>query len=80
MDLEDKLRHERNRALQEGHKKGRQEGLQKGLQEGLAQGEYQGTIRTLTVLVKDGTLSLSKAAQLANLNEAEFTAAMNRLL
>ena len=42
-------------------------------------GEYQGKIRTLSVLVKDGTLPLAKAAQLANLDEAGFTAAMNRL-
>ncbi len=91
MDLQDKLRHERNRAkaegLQEGHEKGRQEGLreghergrQEGLREGLTQGEMEGTIRTLSALVKDGTLPIAKAAQLANLDEAGFTAAMKRL-
>ena len=71
MDLEDKLRHERNRA--------RAEGLQEGLTQGEVKGEYQGKIRTLSVLVKDGTLPLAKAAQLANLDEAGFTAAMNLL-
>ena len=87
MDLQDKLRHERSRAkaegLQEGHEKGLQEGHEKGLQEGMVQGRaegaLEGTIRTLAVLVKDGTLPLARAAQLANLNEAEFIAAMKQL-
>lgn len=34
MDLEDKLRHERNRALKEGIEYGREQGLKKGNEQG----------------------------------------------
>ena len=68
-----------NEGIEEGHKKGLQEGLQEGVQKGLAQGKSEGTIETLAILVKDGTLPLSKAAQMANLSETDFTAAMERL-
>lgn len=64
-----------NEGIEEGHKKGLQEGVLKGL----AQGKSEGTIETLAILVKDGTLSLSRAAQIANLSEAEFTSSMNHL-
>ena len=64
-----------NEGIEEGHKKGLQEGVQKGL----AQGKSEGTIETLAILVKDGTLSLSRAAQIANLSEAEFISFMNHL-
>ena len=64
MDLQDKLRHERNR----------------GLAQGKSEGKLEGTIETLAVLVKDGTLSLSRAAQIANLSEAEFISSMNHLV
>jgi flagellar biosynthesis/type III secretory pathway protein FliH len=61
-----------NEGIEEGHKKGLQEGVLKGL--------AQGKIETLAVLVKDGTLSLSRAAQIANLSEAEFISSMNHLV
>ena len=50
-----------------------------GIKKGLTQGKLEGTIATLAVLVKDGTLSLSRAAQIANLSEAEFISFMNHL-
>ncbi len=49
----------------------------KGLAQGKSEGKLEGTIATLAVLVKDGTLSLSRAAQIANLSEEEFVSSMN---
>ncbi len=64
MDLQDKLRHERNRALQEGVLKG------------LAQGK----IETLVVLVRRGSITMAEASELSGLTEKEFADAMNRLV
>ena len=63
MDLQDKLRHERNRALQEGVLKG------------LAQGK----IETLVVLVRRGSITMAEASELSGLTEKDFADAMNRL-
>lgn len=43
-----------------------------GRAEGLAEGKRLGTMETLVLLVKNGSLELSKAAAYANMNEDEF--------
>ena len=88
MDLEDKLRHERNRALKEGIEYGREQGLEQGLKEGHEQGLEQGLKEgreqgikqgietgrreTLINLVQSGSITLQAAAVAAGMSETAF--------
>ena len=63
--------------LSEREKKGVEKGLAQGMEKGLAQGMekglMQGIISTLAALVKEGDISLKKAAEKAGLSVEEFT-------
>ena len=48
------------------------EGMAKGMAEGMAKGRSEGIFDTLTDLVKKGILSISIAAQQANMSVSEF--------
>ncbi len=67
MDLEDKLRHERNRALKEGMEYGRQQGLEAG--------RWEMLIR----LVQSGAIALQVAAEAAGVSEAVFREEMDKM-
>lgn len=54
MDLEDKLRHERNRALKEGIEYGREQGLEQGLEQGHKQGLEQGQMAIARRMFEQG--------------------------
>lgn len=56
----------------EGMAKGRAEGMAKGKAEGMAEGMAKGILSTLTDLVKKGLLTITQAAQQANMTEQEF--------
>ena len=64
MDLEDKLRHERNRALKEGIEHGREQGIKQGIETGRKE--------TLISLVHSGALTLQAAAAAAGMSEETF--------
>lgn len=51
---------------------GREEGRAEGIVEGIAKGKTEGILNTLSGLVKDGILTLSDAAQRADMTVAEF--------
>ena len=68
MDLEDKLRHERNRALKEGIEYGREQGLKEGREQGIETGRRE----TLINLVQSGSITLQAAAIAAGMSEAAF--------
>jgi len=53
-------------------KKMREEGRAEGRAEGKAEGKTEGMISTLASLVKDGILSITDAANRANMNVDEF--------
>ncbi len=80
MDMEDKLRYERERAreegLSEGLDRGRQEGLDEGLsrgrQEGLDEGRQKGIMEALSALVRNKTITLQMAAAQAGVSESVF--------
>ena len=50
----------------------REEGRAEGIAEGMAKGRAEGIFDTLTDLVKKGILSISLAAQQANMSVSEF--------
>ena len=68
MDMEDKLRHERERARAEG------------LNEGLQQGRQEGIFEALSTLVKSGTITLQTAAAQAGVSESTFKKKMEHLM
>ena len=49
-----------------------QEGYEKGKAEGEADGEKKGTLRTLLGLVKKGLLTITQAAEQANMTVEDF--------
>ena len=51
---------------------GREEGRAEGIVEGIAKGKTEGILNTLSGFVKDGILTLSDAAQRADMTVAEF--------
>ena len=56
----------------------RQEGVKQGIEEGLEQGVEKGSRDTLVGLVKKGLLTVTQAAQEADMTEAEFEALMGK--
>ena len=80
MDMEDKLRHERERARAEGLNEGLQQGRQEGINEGLRQGRQAGIFEVLSALVKNGTITLQAAAAQAGVSEITFEKEMEHLM
>ncbi len=68
MDMEDKLRYERERAREEGLS----EGLDRGRQEGLDEGRQKGIMEALSALVRNKTITLQMAAAQAGVSESVF--------
>ena len=66
--IRDLRREERELGKQEGIK----EGIKEGKKEGIKEGMEKGSLDTLARLVAKGTISLTEAAQEANLSQAEF--------
>ena len=62
----------RNEGLAKGLAQGREEGREEGLEEGLTKGETIGFNNALVSLVKNGTITLSAAAENAKMTEEEF--------
>ena len=62
----------RKEGREEGRKEGREEGRQEGREEGRQEGIQIGIIRNLILLVKDGLLSLTTAAERAGMTVSEF--------
>ena len=60
------------RGEQRGEKRGEKRGKKTGIEIGEKRGIKKGSIRTLSNLVKKGLLTLTAAAEEANLSEAEF--------
>ena len=56
----------------EGREEGRAEGRKEGRAEGRKEGRAEGRFESLTDLVSDGTISLTKAAQKAGMTVSEF--------
>ena len=61
------------KGLAQGMEKGLAQGMEKGLAQGMEKGLMQGIISTLAALVKEGDISLKKAAEKAGLSVEEFT-------
>lgn len=59
---------------EEGRAEGRAEGLAEGLAVGRENGLIEGTLNTLIGLVKKGILTLTQAAEEANMTVDEFSA------
>ena len=60
------------KGLAQGMEKGLAQGMEKGLAQGMEKGLMQGIISTLAALVKEGDISLKKAAEKAGLSVEEF--------
>ena len=58
--------------ISQGFGQGFGQGLSQGFGQGLSQGKRQGIISTLVQLVRDGLLSVSVAAERAQMSEEEF--------
>ena len=65
---------ESERLIRVGNEEGLAEGLEKGIKKGLTKGELIAYFK----LVQDKTLTLSIAAQKANISEDEFVDAMKK--
>ncbi|MBE6841451.1 MAG: hypothetical protein E7510_01305 [Ruminococcus sp.] len=63
-----------NETREEGREEGRAEGREEGRAEGRAEGREEGTLKTLIKLVTKGILTLSQAAEEADMTVAEFEA------
>jgi len=59
---------------EEGRAEGREEGRAEGREEGIVEGVKQGSLKTLIKLVAKGILTLSQAAEEADMTVAEFEA------
>ena len=59
-------------ARREGIAEGRAEGRAEGIAEGEAKGKAEGMLNTLEKLVKKGIITISQAAEQANMPEEEF--------
>ena len=64
--------YDETKVLAAEREEGRAEGMAKGMAEGMAKGRSEGIFDTLTDLVKKGILSISIAAQQANMSVSEF--------
>ena len=53
---------------------------ERGMKQGMKRGIEQGTLSTLSLLVNDGTISIEKAASMANLTKDEFEIKMKDAL
>lgn len=53
-------------------------GIEKGVREGRKQGEINGGIKMLVSLVRDETLSITKAAAKAKMTQEEFKRIMDK--
>ena len=60
------------RGMKRGIEQGIEQGMKQGMKRGIEQGIEQGTLSTLSLLVNDGTISIEKAASMANLTKDEF--------
>ena len=60
------------RTFAEQREEGRIEGKAEGIAEGIAEGRAEGILETLIGLVKKGILTLSQAAEEANMTVPEF--------
>ena len=63
-----------NETREEGREEGRAEGREEGRAEGIVEGVKQGSLKTLIKLVAKGILTLSQAAEEADMTVAEFEA------
>ena len=63
-----------NETREEGREEGRAEGREEGREEGIVEGVKQGSLKTLIKLVAKGILTLSQAAEEADMTVAEFEA------
>ena len=63
-----------NETREEGREEGRAEGREEGRAEGRAEGREEGALQTLIKLVTKGILTLSQAAEEADMTVAEFEA------
>ena len=57
-----------------------EEGLEEGRAEGRAEGRVEGSVKTLIALVKKGKLTISEAAEEAEMTEKEFYAKIDHSL
>ena len=73
-DEERTLNETREEGREEGRAEGREEGRAEGREEGIVEGVKQGSLKTLIKLVAKGILTLSQAAEEADMTVAEFEA------
>ena len=73
-DEERTLNETREEGREEGRAEGREEGRAEGREEGRAEGREEGALQTLIKLVTKGILTLSQAAEEADMTVAEFEA------
>ena len=59
-------------ARNEGFEEGFKEGFKEGFEEGFKEGFKEGRLKALVSLVKDGKITVSKAAENAKMTEEEF--------
>ena len=71
-DEERTLNETREEGREEGRAEGREEGRAEGRAEGIVEGVKQGSLKTLIKLVAKGILTLSQAAEEADMTVAEF--------
>ena len=69
----DAMTERKEKGMEEGMEKGRREGME----EGMEKGRREGVFTTLAGLVKDGILTLTQAADRANMTAAEFERRMS---
>ena len=59
--------------------RGIQRGIEQGIKQGIEQGREQGRESALVELVNDGTITIEKAAEKAQMTVEEFKAVMQRV-